>query len=361
MEMKLAPNESDLHTPLPPAGEKWHPQTIHTYYHGFQIPEQAIGAYIYLKFFPALGLLQGGVSIYRGLDNKTALDAVHLNYESAMPWPTISGSTIESENGLTLDFVEPGQRVHLRYRSPDGRAAFDLEQVGITPLFFRGHIMPGEETHQTALAGSGGSEQFMHCTGTVTLDENTYDIDCFPARDRSWQQVRVERKVSNMPPIGWSPICFGEHFALNQVGYESAETNPAFLDAFEIPRDKPAHHFGFVVDHGETRALTSVDRHVLAHDPDNFYPVRQRLEATDEDGTLHRFFGEAIALCPIPAWPNAQSGDTVTRWTRESDGSVAYNSYQELWFSDVRQLMRARQRAGEPVVANGATTAGATS
>jgi hypothetical protein len=357
MELKVAPNESDLHVPLPPATARWHPQTIHTHYFGFQIPEQAIGAYIYLRFFPALGMIQGGTSIFRGLENRTPLDAAHLNYESTMPWPTIAGSRIESDNGLTLDFVEPGRRVLVRYRSPDGQASFDLEQVGITPLFFRGHIMPGEETHQAALSGGGGSEQFMYCTGTLTLEGDTYDIDCFPARDRSWQQVRVEREVPKMPPIGWSPICFGEHFALNQVGYESAETNPAFLDAFEIPRDKPAHHFGFVVDHGETHALTSVHRKVLAHDPTNFHPLRQTLEATDENGTLHRFLGEAIALCPTPAWPNAQSCDSVTRWTREADGSVAFNSYQELWFGDFQHLMRARQRSAEQGGAGNATAA----
>jgi len=344
MALQIAPGESDLHVPLPAAGERWHPQTIHTHYFGFQIPDEAIGAFIYVKYFPAFPLCQGGVTIFRGLDNQTALDAVHLNYETAMPWPKVGAATIQTENGLRIEFPEPGRRALLSYRSPDGRAAFDLEQTAITPLFLRGHVMPGEELHQHALSGSGGSEQFMHCSGSVTLDGATYSIDCYPARDRSWRQIRVERKVPNMPPIGWSPISFGPGFAFNQVGYESAATDPAFLDAFDIPPDKPAHHFGFVVADGESRAVTTVNRKVLEHDPVNFFPLRQEIEAIEEDGTVHRFDGKAVALCPTPSWVNAQACDSVTRWT-DAAGRVAHASYQELWFDDFRHLMRARATA----------------
>ena len=79
-------------------------------------------------------------------------------------------------------------------------------------------------------------------------------------------------------------------------------------------------------------------------DPVNFFPLRQEIEAVEEDGTVHRFTGEAVALCPTPSWVNAQACDSVTRWT-DATGRVAHASYQELWFDDFRHLMRRRAAA----------------
>lgn len=348
MSMRSAPPESDLHLPLPGVGEDWHSQTIHTHYFGFQIPEEQLGAWIYLKYFPAFPLLHGGVQIFRGMGNEIHLDAEHLNYETTMRWPKIDGSRIHSENGLTIDFVEPGKRVELTYRSLDGRASFEIEQTAITPLFWRGHIMPGEELHHGELRGAGGSEQFMHCTGSVTLDDSTYAIDCYPARDRSWEQVRMERKVPNMAPIGWSPICFGPDLAFNAVGQESAKTNPTFLDAFDLANNDGGVHFTFIVENGETREMETVHRNVIEHDEATSAPIRQEIEAIEPDGRVHRFSGEAIALCPTPSWPNAQAFDSIVRWTDEQ-GRVGHSSYQELWFDDFRHVMRGSRRARRTV------------
>src|SRR3954471_13119436 len=109
----IAPPEADLYMPLPAEGEAWHPHTIHTHYFGFHIPEERIGAYLYIRAQPAFPLTQGGVVIHRGTDNLWTLDAEFADYEATMPWPTIEGNKITLSNGLVADFLVPGEKVRL--------------------------------------------------------------------------------------------------------------------------------------------------------------------------------------------------------------------------------------------------------
>jgi len=344
MSLIAAPPSTDLHIPLPPEGVTWDPHMIHTHYFGFSIPEHEIGCFIYIRYQPAFNLCGAGVSIFRGTDNHTPLDAAHLDYVATAPWPHVSGGTITTINGLTIDFVEPGRDIIVRYRSSDGTASFDLRQTALTPLVARGHVMPGEEMYHAAAGGaSGGSEQFMHCTGTLALDGHQYPIDCNPVRDRSWCQVRTERRaVVEVPPIGWSPMYFGPDLAVNQVGWEHPDTDPAWTGLYEIAADKPTHHFGYIISDDQVRTITHVRRNVLDYDPLEFVPLKQELHVRDEHGNNYHFVGEAIALCPVPAWPNIMAHDSVYRWEDEQ-GRVSHGPYQEVWSQAYQHTMRRRR------------------
>ena len=343
MSLRAAPPETDLHIPLPPEGANWDPHTIHTHYFGFSIAEHAIGCFIYIRYQPAFNLCGAGVSIFQGTDNHALLDAAHLDYVNTSPWPTVVGNTITTVNGLAIDFAVPGRDINISYESRDGTARFELRQTAITALVARGHVMPGEEAHHEAAAGaSGGTEQFMHCTGTLTLHGQDYAIDCNPVRDRSWSQVRTEhRAVVNVPPIGWSPMYFGPDLAVNQIGYEHPDTDPAWTGLYDVPADKPTHHFGYVLSGDEMRSITDVRRNVLTYDPVEFLPLKQELDIRDEAGNEYHFVGEAIALCPVPAWPNIMAHDSVYRWTDEQ-GRVSYGPYQEVWSDIYQQAMKRR-------------------
>src|ERR1700739_4524447 len=65
--------ETDLWLPLPPNGAEIDPHTIHTHYFGFSIPEANLGGFIYIRYQPAFPLSQGGVCIFRGMDNMEIL------------------------------------------------------------------------------------------------------------------------------------------------------------------------------------------------------------------------------------------------------------------------------------------------
>lgn len=341
MAFRTHPGDTDMVLPLPEPGERWDPHLIHTHYFGFSIPEAAIGAFLYVRYQPAFPLAQGGVCIFQGADNVEYTDMAYIDYELTMPWPRVDGNTITTDNGLSIEFIEPGRTARLRYAADDARMSFDLLADAVTPLFARGHVMPGEEDHHDASRESGGTEQFMHVTGEMLLDGVRHSVDCYAPRDRSWRQVRVEKRGAvPVPPVGWSPMYFGEDLIFNQISFEPLDTDPAWAGLYEVG-DRPSHHFAWVQRGNESREVVSVRRNVLEYHPRIHMATRQEITAEDDHGDTYRFRGEAIAAASLPAWPNASFHDSVYRWEDEQ-GRVAYATYQEIWFDDYQRAMARR-------------------
>lgn len=344
MGMRTHNGDTDLLLPRPAAGEQWDPHLIHTHYFGFSIAEAEIGAFMYVRYQPAFPLSQGGVCIFQGTDNVEFSDIAFLDYEITMPWPTIEGTTIRTDNGLTIDFLEPGRTARITYRSGDGATAVDVTAEAVTPLLARGHVVPGEEEHHDVTRDSGGSEQFMQVTGELVLEGTSYPVDCYAPRDRSWRQVRVERRGAvPVPPIGWSPMYFGPDLIFNQISFESLDTNPAWAGLYNVG-NRPSHHFAWVQRGDETRSIRWVRRNVLEYHPRIYLPTRQEITAEDERGQVYRFHGEAIACASLPAWPNTSFHDSVYRWTDE-EGRTTHATYQEMWFDDYQRMMKRRALA----------------
>jgi hypothetical protein len=268
MPHTIASPETDLLVPLPAAGEQWDPQTIHTHYFGFTIADAAIGGFLYIRYQPAFPLAQGGVCIYRGLDNVHPTDMEHCDYRITMPWPRFADSGIETANGLRIEFTDPGRQARITYVSRDERVHVDVTATAVTPLLARGYAAPGEELHHTDTRQAGGSEQFMHMRGELRLGDAHHRIDC--------------------------------------------------------------HHFAWVVVSGEHREVVEVARNVHAYHPTLYTALSQTITARDEAGDRYTFSGRAIAAANIPQWPNASFRDAVYRW-EDGDGRVVYSGYQEFW------------------------------
>jgi hypothetical protein len=153
-------------------------------------------------------LSQGSVIICQGLDHRMPLDMAYLDWQMTMPYPTVDGSKITAANGYRIEFLELGRQARITYESAD--AAFDITQTAVTPLVARGAVIPGENLH--ASHDPGGSEQFMHCTGELRLRGETYAVDCYMPRDRSWRQSRTEERGGRHdPPVAWTPIYFPDN------------------------------------------------------------------------------------------------------------------------------------------------------
>lgn len=344
MSIATHPPETDLILPLPAAGERWDPWTVHTHYFGFSIPEAELGAFLYVRYQPELRLCQGGVGVFRGLDNVHVGDVEFIDYRITMPWPEIDGNVITTANGLRIEFLEPGRTARVTFTSLDGQTSLDVLQEAVTPLLARGHVMPGEEHDSDPTQDPGGSEQFMHVTGELVLRGERLAIDCFAPRDRSWRQVRAETPGAPVPPVGWSPMYFGPDSVFNQVSYEAPDTEPAWAGVYEMPADRPTHHFAWISTAGQVREVTRIRRNVLERHPDLYAATRQEIEAEDEDGGIHRFSGQAIAMTALPAWPNVTFRDSVYRWEDEQ-GRIAHATYQEIWFDDYQRELKRRHRS----------------
>ncbi len=339
--------ETDLILPLPADGEEWDSHTIHTHYFGGCVPDASLGFFAYIRYQPAFPLSQGGLCVFSGLDNAELLDMDFSDYQITMPWPQIEGNTIETANGLRIEFLEPGKKARVTYTSPDGGTSLDCVQTAVSPLLVRGHVMPGEETDTDPSQTPGGSEQFMHCTGELVVRGERHELDCHAPRDRSWRQVRTEAQggAAPVPPVCWTPMCFGDDLIFNQISFEPADTDPAWTGLFEIPADKPTHHFAWLYADGELREIASVRRNVLEYHPELNSATKQEVVATDGEGGTHTFRGEAIAAAAMPAWPNACFRDSVYRWESE-DGRLAHGTCQEIWFDTYQRAMKARAAEG---------------
>jgi hypothetical protein len=338
MPITTQPPETDLILPLPD-GQDWDPHTIHTHYFGFSVPEAELGAFLYVRYQPAFPLSQGGLCVFRGLDNVEVGDAGFLDYRITMPWPEIKGTSITTANGLRIEFTEPGRAARITFASADGQTSIDILQEAVTPLLARGHVMPGEEHDSDPAQRPGGSEQFMHVTGELVLHGERHEVDCFAPRDRSWRQVRGETPSMPVPPVGWSPMYFGEDLVFNQISFEPADTDPAWLGVYDVPADRPSHHFAWVMGDGEPVEVVRVRRNVLERHPQLHAAIRQEIEAEDERGRTFRFSGRAVAMAALPAWPNVSFRDSVFRWEDEQ-GRVAHATYQEIWFDAYQRAMK---------------------
>jgi hypothetical protein len=49
----------------------------------------------------------------------------HIDYSMTLPWPEVSGHTISRSQGYRTDFIEPGRKARVTYRSADGRNPSD--------------------------------------------------------------------------------------------------------------------------------------------------------------------------------------------------------------------------------------------
>jgi hypothetical protein len=330
-EYATHPGETDLHLPRPGAAETWHHHTLHTHYFGFSNVEAELGGFLYVRHLAALGTSQGGVAIFRGVDNVDPLEMEFLDYQVTMPWVGTDGTTITTANGFRIEFLEPGREARLTYRSPDGAASFELHQTAVTPLMARGHIIPGEDTSHDPTKQPGGMEQIMHCAGEVTIRGQSYVIDCHPARDRSWGQLRSEDKGAASPPLGWSPMYFDEDLVFCQVSYEPLDLAPPWKGLYDVPTDHPTHHFAWAFVDGQYKKIVRVQRDVSEYHPLLDVAMRQVVTAEDADGITYRFSGEAVAMTTMPGYPNSTLRVGVYEWTDEQ-GRATHNTYQEMWW-----------------------------
>ena len=342
---------TDVLLPLPEPGESWDPHTVYNYANLFHVPEAGISVFGYVKCKPAFPLVEGGICIFRGLDNYYPQDMEYCDYQMTMPWPGVDDDKVALANGYTVDVVERGQEMRLTYRSPDGQTSVDVTSSGLTPLLARGHIIPGEENQEGA-AGQlkGGSEQMMHNVGEIVVNGERFEVDSKDGRDRSWGQVRTEFRDGRIsPPALWTPMWFDD-LAFNQVGYEAPDTDPSWRGVFDIPEDRPSHYFAWVIVDGEAREVESVHMDVHERHPVLHMPTSLEIEATDAQGDAYHFTGEAVAMTALPTWPNSTLRQALYRW-EDDDGRVAFNSSQEMWWDQAYQRAMNARSTGRAAIA----------
>lgn len=328
---------TDLILPDRQPGEQLDPHLIYTYAWLFTVPHDEISVFAYVKCKPYFSLSEGGLCVFRGLDNLDAPDMAFMDYQMTMPWPQFGDNMLTMANGLRIEILEPGKRFRLTYRSPDGKTSVEVESTGVTDLLARGHVIPGEDSHgASGERAKGGSEQMMRNVGHLVLDGHRYEFDSVDGRDRSWGQTRSEyRDALQFPPAIWTPVWYDD-LAFNQVGYEAADTDPSWAGVFDVPTDAPTFHNAWVIVNGEVRQIESVHLNATARHPYLHMVSAFEVSAVDSTGATHELSAEAIGMTALPTWNHSILRQALYRWT-DSRGRIAYNSAQEMWWDQAFQ------------------------
>ena len=169
----------------------------------FMIPERGLGGMIYFGHRPNMKL-SGGGPIMWDRSGKEIYDCLYWDWDYLQPMPDGADMyEFSLENTLTLEVIELQKKYHMTYDRDGCKVDLTWEAI-LEPQLMTlrgpdGLINPavvewvrdseGTETNQLKI---GHYETFGRMRGTVELDGELMQVDCFSGRDRSWGPRRVQ-------------------------------------------------------------------------------------------------------------------------------------------------------------------------
>jgi len=152
-------------------------------------------------------------------------------------------------------------------------------------------------------------DQTGHVTGTVVLDGERIDVDCYAMRDRSWGP-RTER-------------------GYRRVGYTWAASPETSLLTFTAPGDGPEEtvHSGYVRRDGELAQIAGGTR-VVSRDPGTGWVTGIDLEVVDELGRTTSGHAEAVSRLILPG-STSLCTNTALSWN--VDAQELNGEDQDVW------------------------------
>jgi hypothetical protein len=152
-------------------------------------------------------------------------------------------------------------------------------------------------------------DQTGRVTGTVVLDGERIEVDCWAMRDRSWGP-RTER-------------------GYRRVGYTWAASPGLSLLTYTSPEDgdRERVHSGYVRRDGQLGQITGGSR-VVHRDPATGWLSGIDLEVVDELGRTTAGRAEAVSRLVLPG-STSLCTNTALRWT--VDGADLHGEDQDVW------------------------------
>ena len=234
-----------------------------------------MGGWFYNQVLAVQGVCNGGAWVW---DDSPAGARYEVRHHGLALAADGDLRNITLPNGNSIKVLRPLMEYQLRYADP-GRCEADL--------VFEGIMAP--HSHPLAVAPFWKGRHFDQpgrVRGTVVLDGETIEVDCFSGRDRSWgprplgpdPRERVAPAAALTRPRPRRPE--------TGIGYVfgSASTEESFL-AYTLPHEDGSDNVtaGFVLRDGIYAPLVGGHR-VVAYDPTTRWINRIHLEARDELG-----------------------------------------------------------------------------
>lgn len=292
-----------------------------TQYFGFNVPEENIYGLGYFWHHPNLGTVTGGVQAWQGTKRHHLASEIYdmRAYQS----DEIVKGNIDHHSmpcGYKVDVITPFEKIQVSYEDTSRDNAFDITYTAVTPPA----MLPNRKHF----------EQVMKTQGSVTLRGNTYTIDGYNVRDRTWAEVRPEEPVA-FPPAVWLTGVFSDDFAFNCMVTDHPEKSPEWQDIYTIP-DAAALKGGWLYRQGQfTRIVRAVK--ISQRDPLSLAALAHELEIEDENGAVYQLQGTVTASSPNGFWSNCKIDLGLTRWQCSGPGvenAVGWGDTQECQWTD---------------------------
>ena len=303
-----------------PAGDS----LTETWYWNFHVPEAAINCFAYCWVHPNLKVVSGGVFLYKGL-NEHHLQCELFEYRDYMSIDVVGdGHDIQLPNSMRVEALKPLEHLRFSFDDPGRETKFDidLKAVGVP-------IMRANNKH---------FEQVMHATGSLTLRGESYNVDCYPVRDRSWGELRPESH-SPSPPYTWVTGTFGTDFAFNVGSLDDLSRHPDWEGVMEGPAS--GFKDGWVVVKGEQRRIVKSSK-ITTRELSIHRPIRHEYEFEDSAGDTYRISGKIIGQTVWGGWSNMTCHCGLVEW--EWNGRTGWGETQEVMWNDYLWKMWRKDR-----------------
>ncbi|MEQ9586422.1 MAG: hypothetical protein RJS97_00345 [Parvibaculaceae bacterium] len=288
-----------------------------TQFFGFSIPEAQIHAMCYLWHHPNLGVVTGGVWAWKGI-KRNAVHSELIDIRTFMNDSPLKKDLhhFVLDNSYSVRIIEPLKTFHLKYSDAAREHQLDLTIEAVSPavLFADGNHL----------------EQAMRVTGKAKIRGESFDVDCYTVRDRSWGKSRPETTMTT-PPMSWATAVFNDNFSLNCNVLDQADQNKELAgSSFDVPVERSLLG-GWVWKDGEIAEISSARKYVQRA-PESYIPLRVELGLIDTLGRTFELTGDLVASCPWETWANVNMSISLMKW--RCGELEAYGDCQEAFWSD---------------------------
>lgn len=311
-----------------PEDESFHPHAGDPYWNEscwipFNIPERSLGGWVYFFHRPYLGVSIGGIAAWDPSGEET-YDC--LWHDWGAPLPTPPGSDMFDfalPNGLTVQCREPLTSYRITYRNDS--CALDLEWDSVREPYVYPHGFAGVGKEW----GPNHYEQLGRAVGTLRVDGQVFEVDCWSNRDRTWGQRRVVRNPRGDFP--WAVA--SENHAFHLTCFSPLEPAQDPIDGVTDPV-----LYGWYLRDGEIASLTGGTR-VLERGRGG-RPLRIVVDAMDDMNRQLQAEGRCVNWLKWDGFPVFNSF-ALTEWT--FGGDTGWGEVQD--FFNVQQLRQFLRRA----------------
>lgn len=180
-----------------------------------QVPERGICGWAYLHHRPNMNYTVGGLALWDG-NGSDSYDCVYYNWGDPFP---IGEEMFDFKigNGFEIECVEPLKQFHIQNHTYDCDA--DLTWTAFMPP-----VEPGFPIEW----GAHHYEQAGRMRGTIEVEGETLEVDCFSCRDRSWGPRTVNTVHHPRSGFPWAVASEDLAWLIFPIGTNAAKEDPAY-------------------------------------------------------------------------------------------------------------------------------------